>query len=660
MKSIRTVRKSRRNLEKSRKPGEEIDDDDNPKYAGSHHSHDGGRKMTRSHRQFLEQKERKEGKVKMEFPSLLEGETLCPVCHAKNYTSRGCKMITCTRTQRHRSKQFVYYCGYCKKESENGETLNCSCSHRFDRSAREEELAKPIELLGDEHEHEDTNTFSSGGLAQLEYCTFIKGDDEGTFDVGGRAIKREHRAYDEDTVTSATNHADAAMDFDADTDDEGATKSSAAVGVADETGCRLRSGKRKKRSLEDGDQSSAGAPRKTYKYLCSADGCTNKRHNGGVCIRHGAKVKRCSSEGCTNQAQIGGVCMRHGAKRKRCSSEGCTNQAVKGGVCWRHGAKAELKSGEKGRIKRNASGVNAENIATGCSAPSRKRKHPSLEEGGQSSERTPKKTYKYVCSADGCTNHVVTGGVCVRHGAKVKLCSSEGCTNLAIKGGVCIRHGAKKKLCSSEGCTNQAQIGGVCMRHGAKDKISICSSEGCTNQARRKGGVCVRHGAKNGAKVKQCSSEGCTNQVIKGGVCIRHGAEVKRCSSEGCTNHVVNGGVCMRHGAKVKQCISEGCPNKAQKGGVCVRHGAKVKVKRCSSEGCTNMTKKGGVCVRHGATVKRCSSEGCTNNARKGGVCLRHGAKVKVKRCSSEGCTNNAKKGGVCLRHGAKAGSPHR
>jgi len=34
--------------------------------------------------------------------------------------------------------------------------------------------------------------------------------------------------------------------------------------------------------------------------------------------------------------------------------------------------------------------------------------------------------------------------VCKRHGAKVKvkLCSSEGCTNIVVKGGVCIRHGA--------------------------------------------------------------------------------------------------------------------------------------------------------------------------------------------------------------------------
>jgi hypothetical protein len=35
--------------------------------------------------------------------------------------------------------------------------------------------------------------------------------------------------------------------------------------------------------------------------------------------------------------------------------------------------------------------------------------------------------------------------VCIRHGAKVepKRCSSEGCTNIVIKGGVCKRHGAK-------------------------------------------------------------------------------------------------------------------------------------------------------------------------------------------------------------------------
>lgn len=32
--------------------------------------------------------------------------------------------------------------------------------------------------------------------------------------------------------------------------------------------------------------------------------------------------------------------------------------------------------------------------------------------------------YKKICSAAGCTNQVVNGGVCRRHGAKVKLCSN--------------------------------------------------------------------------------------------------------------------------------------------------------------------------------------------------------------------------------------------
>eukprot|EP00984_Skeletonema_dohrnii_P020023 scaffold9684_cov147-Skeletonema_dohrnii-CCMP3373.AAC.2 len=99
-------------------------------------------------------------------------------------------------------------------------------------------------------------------------------------------------------------------------------------------------------------------------YYCSREGCTNQVINSGVCVRHGAKVKRCSSEGCTNQVVNGGVCMRHGAKVKRCSNEGCTSQARKGGVCVRHGAKLKL------------------------------------------------------CSSEGCMNQVVKGGVCIRHGAK--------------------------------------------------------------------------------------------------------------------------------------------------------------------------------------------------------------------------------------------------
>ena len=112
---------------------------------------------------------------------------------------------------------------------------------------------------------------------------------------------------------------------------------------------------------------------------------------------------------------------------------------------------------------------------------------------------------------------------------------------------MCKRHGAVTKRCSSEECTNQVIRGGVCVKHGAKAVRKLCSVEGCPNQVIRRG-VCWSHGAKEDAQL--CSSEGCKHLSVKGGVCSRHGAERKLCSSEGCSNQSVSGGVCIRHGAK--------------------------------------------------------------------------------------------------------------
>eukprot|EP00984_Skeletonema_dohrnii_P029618 scaffold20375_cov90-Skeletonema_dohrnii-CCMP3373.AAC.2 len=77
------------------------------------------------------------------------------------------------------------------------------------------------------------------------------------------------------------------------------------------------------------DRAPKKVARKQYRYYeCSAEGCKKAAQQGGVCVRHGAKVKRCSYEGCTNQVRRGGVCYRHGTKIL-CSSEGCTNHTVK-------------------------------------------------------------------------------------------------------------------------------------------------------------------------------------------------------------------------------------------------------------------------------------------------------------------------------------------
>jgi hypothetical protein len=131
-------------------------------------------------------------------------------------------------------------------------------------------------------------------------------------------------------------------------------------------------------------------------------------------------------------------------------------------------------------------------------------------------QATLQKRHRKICSAEGCTNRVVNGGVCVRHGAKTRRCSNDGCTHKAVNGGLCQSHGAKKILCSKDGCTNQVQIGGVCRRHGAKRKL--CSMEGCTNVAQR-GGVCERHGA--------ILLNGMHKPCLKRGECMRHADKVQ-------------------------------------------------------------------------------------------------------------------------------------
>jgi len=183
---------------------------------------------------------------------------------------------------------------------------------------------------------------------------------------------------------------------------------------------------------------------------------------GGVCVQHGASLKRCGHKGCTNYARKGGVCIRHGAAkvtRKTCSHKGCTNQVQRGGVCTRHGA------------------------------------------------------YSKTCSHEGCTNLVQKGIVCIRHGGTLKTCSHEGCLTPSHKGGVCWKHGATVKKCSHEGCTIHVVQGGVRISHGAT--LKNCSHEGCVNNA-VKDGVCWINGAKELTTVKKCSRERCTNQVQTG------------------------------------------------------------------------------------------------------------------------------------------------
>jgi len=73
---------------------------------------------------------------------------------------------------------------------------------------------------------------------------------------------------------------------------------------------------------------------------CNVDGCENQPKKNGVCVKHGAVMKRCNVNGCENQSVKNGVCRKHGAvvNQKRCSVDGCENGAVKNGVCVKHSA----------------------------------------------------------------------------------------------------------------------------------------------------------------------------------------------------------------------------------------------------------------------------------------------------------------------------------
>ncbi|KAL7444804.1 hypothetical protein ACHAXM_009438 [Skeletonema potamos] len=118
----------------------------------------------------------------------------------------------------------------------------------------------------------------------------------------------------------------------------------------------------------------------------------------------------------------------------------------------------------------------------------------------RSSTSTDKpKRVRRKCTAPGCDNRVVQGGVCVTHGAKRKLCSYAGCSKAVKLAGFCSSHGPTRKKCdyidpSSGGpCTRVAVQGGRCLSHGARRRFcAFPGKEVCTKNAVA-GGYCKKH-----------------------------------------------------------------------------------------------------------------------------------------------------------------------
>ena len=247
---------------------------------------------------------------------------------------------------------------------------------------------------------------------------------------------------------------------------------------------------------------------------CNNDSCTNQSVQNGVCVRHGAKVKRriCTSPGCNNVVISKGVCIKHGAKYKRrpkCKYDTCSKRAIKGGVCISHGAKV------KQRPKCERDGCSLLAVKHGVC-----RRH---EAGGQSQQ---------VCKREGCETQAIRRRLCERH-LDTQKCYIDGCSKFSHGQGLCLSHGAKVKRCKVNGCQKHIISEGVCIEHGAKRKHTSCSVVHCNKQA-QKGGVCIKHGAV--VERKLCIVDGCTNNEVKNNLCQQHGAHP--CTNDGCPGSI--------------------------------------------------------------------------------------------------------------------------
>jgi hypothetical protein len=195
----------------------------------------------------------------------------------------------------------------------------------------------------------------------------------------------------------------------------------------------------------------------------------------------------------------------------------------------------------------------------------------------------------------GCTCGVVKGVRCTRHTKKGKKC-----TNRSTVGGVCIKHGAKVKRCSHDGCNNIAQKRGLCRRHGAASERGVEGQEKTTRE--------------------KCSLLLCTSAAVEGGMCLRHRALSSLDNKDDSTSPKEAECAVSKSGRKVKLCKFTGCANRSIQGGVCFRHGAKAHRMRCTGgEGCKNYVVRGGLCIKHGANelVSKKSSPGQVEEKKK-------------------------------------------
>jgi len=180
---------------------------------------------------------------------------------------------------------------------------------------------------------------------------------------------------------------------------------------------------------------------------CRIPKCHKRCIQYRLCVNHGGLVQLCERKGCINEVNWDRsvFCYLHGGE---CCNSDYGKEGVKIQLCTFRGCISESTDDNRGLCDRHSSNEKEQKIRS----ISKRKRQLSNEEDVAPKQAAPKQSKK-LCSADGCANIIVNGGVCKRHGARVKLCSKDECTKQAQIGGLCLRHGAMRKtggMCSKQ------------------------------------------------------------------------------------------------------------------------------------------------------------------------------------------------------------------
>eukprot|EP00985_Skeletonema_marinoi_P020057 scaffold11740_cov123-Skeletonema_marinoi.AAC.1 len=237
---------------------------------------------------------------------------------------------------------------------------------------------------------------------------------------------------------------------------------------------------------QDSSSSSTAAKKKKYrKPQCSHPSCPNRVMNQGVCARHGARVRTCSIPDCTKYAQKGGVCIRHGAVKeyKRCLVGGCKSRPVgKEGVCARH-VGVSLVGGESG-VGPNLALADTAGQEQQQQAQDEERQDVITTTNVVHDEQQSQQHQAREQPPNAQQDVVPTTTTTIK---RLNTSNATTTTTIPFKS-----QSSKKKKCSISQCTKQAKVGGLCMKHGGKVKYRFCNAAHCSNVT-QKGGYCKRH-----------------------------------------------------------------------------------------------------------------------------------------------------------------------